>query len=97
MEVLALLWLPLVLLVGLWPLSGLSRRIDRQGQRLKAIERRMQLITDHLGIAEPALPVPDTVARHLEAGRKIQAIKAYRQATGVSLREAKDAVEALSR
>ena len=33
----------------------------------------------------------------LRAGRKIEAIKAYRELTGVGLKEAKDAVEALER
>ncbi|MFO0594496.1 MAG: ribosomal protein L7/L12 [Myxococcaceae bacterium] len=33
----------------------------------------------------------------LRAGRKIEAIKRYRELTGVGLREAKDAVEALER
>ena len=39
---------------------------------------------------------PDVVAA-LRAGAKIQAIKHYRIATGVGLKEAKDAVEALAR
>ena len=39
---------------------------------------------------------PDVVAA-LRAGNKIEAIKHYRAATGVGLKEAKDAVEALER
>ena len=35
--------------------------------------------------------------RWVHAGRKIEAIKAYREMTGVGLREAKDVVEALER
>jgi hypothetical protein len=92
----ALVLVPLALLVGLlWPLSILLRQEDRHSRRLTAIERRMQLIMDHLGIAEPVHPMPDVV-RHLEAGEKIQAIKAYRKATGAGLKEAKDAVEQLA-
>lgn len=37
------------------------------------------------------------VLEHLLAGRKIDAVKAYRQATGAGLKEAKDAVEELAR
>jgi ribosomal protein L7/L12 len=37
------------------------------------------------------------VLRQLRAGQKIGAIKAYREATGCSLAEAKDAVEAIER
>ena len=45
----------------------------------------------------PVCP-PEVLAKlreHLKAGRKIEAIKAYREATDVGLKEAKDAVEAL--
>jgi ribosomal protein L7/L12 len=35
------------------------------------------------------------IESHLFAGRKIQAIKIYREATGLGLKEAKDAVEAI--
>lgn len=37
------------------------------------------------------------VTTHLRQGNKIEAIKAYRRATGAGLKEAKDAVEALER
>ena len=40
-------------------------------------------------------PPNDEVRAHLAAGRKIQAIKAYREQTGAGLKDAKDAVEAL--
>jgi ribosomal protein L7/L12 len=39
----------------------------------------------------------DEVMRWLRAGRKIEAIKVYREMTGVGLREAKEAVDALER
>jgi hypothetical protein len=45
-----------------------------------------------------AAPDPATLARiaeELRRGRKIEAIKLYRRATGVGLKEAKDQVEAL--
>jgi hypothetical protein len=38
--------------------------------------------------------VPPAAVEHLRKGRKIEAIKAVRQATGLGLKEAKDAVEA---
>ena len=37
----------------------------------------------------------EAVRKYLAAGEKIQAIKVYREATGVGLKEAKDAVEAM--
>src|SRR5262249_42665654 len=39
----------------------------------------------------------DEVATLLEQGQKIEAIKRYRERTGVGLKEAKDAVEAIQR
>lgn len=36
------------------------------------------------------------VREHLRAGRMIQAIKSYRDATGANLKEAKEAVEAIA-
>lgn len=40
--------------------------------------------------------IEDQLCALLRAGRKIEAIKIYREANGVGLKEAKDAVEALA-
>jgi len=45
---------------------------------------------------QPASEADDEVLKLLRSGRKIAAIKAYREQTGVGLKEAKDAVEALA-
>jgi hypothetical protein len=84
----------LVLLV-----SGSGRRAaaDHQARRLAEIERKLDLVIDHLGIQEPEWSGPAAALQELRAGRKIEAIKAYREATGASLREAKDAVEAIAK
>jgi len=65
-------------------------------RKLATIEHRLKLIMEHLDIAEPQPEYP-SVLQELEQGRKIQAIKLYRQQTGVGLKEAKDAVEELAR
>ncbi|GIF41621.1 ribosomal protein L7/L12 [Actinoplanes xinjiangensis] len=88
--------LPLVLLV-LVVAGGRRGTVDRQAQKLAAVERKLDLIMAHLGIREPEPDVPGAVLQELLAGRKIQAIKEYRDATGVGLKEAKDAVEFLAR
>jgi len=87
--------LVLVLLAVSWSLSTLSRQAKRQAEQMRAIDRRLKLVMDHLGIVERAPALPQVVREHLAAGRKIQAIKEYRAATGVSLKEAKDAVEGM--
>ena len=47
--------------------------------------------------ASPAPPqaIPDDVVALARGGKKIEAIKRYRELTGVDLREAKDAVDRL--
>jgi ribosomal protein L7/L12 len=45
--------------------------------------------------ATPSADAAQDVSALLAAGKKIEAIKAYRTATGVGLKEAKDAVDAL--
>jgi hypothetical protein len=93
---------PLILTVGLVLLfaSGSSRRAadGEQARRLRDVERKLDLLLlEHLGIVVPEPEAPAGVVDELMAGRKIQAIKAYREATGLGLKDAKDAVEALAR
>ncbi|MGC4857427.1 ribosomal protein L7/L12 [Micromonospora sp. DT4] len=64
---------------------------------LAVVERKLDLIMAHLDIREAELEAPGAILQGLLAGRKIQAIKAYREATGVGLRKAKEAVELLAR
>ena len=71
-----------------------SRGVDKA--RLAAIERKLDVIMNHLEISEPPPEEPDVVA-HLEKGELIQAIKVYRERTGLPLAEAKDAVERIAR
>jgi hypothetical protein len=61
------------------------------------MQRQLDAIMKHLGVAEPPESRPGAlspeVAALVTAGRKIEAIKLYRQETGVGLKPAKDAVE----
>ena len=73
---------------------------ERTGAGLKAAKDAVEAI--ERGQAPPASPVgdrafEDEVATLLERGQKIEAIKRYRERTGVGLKEAKDAVEAIQR
>lgn len=61
--------------------------------RLTAVQRKLDLVMDHLGIAAPE---EAEVAHHLENGRTIEAVRAYRKHTGVSLLEAKQAVDRIA-
>ncbi|MEU1528238.1 ribosomal protein L7/L12 [Streptomyces fagopyri] len=72
--------------------AGLEGRLGRTDRRIARVERKLDLILGHLGIQENE-PELEQVAALARDGRKIQAIKAYREFTGVGLKEAKDAVE----
>jgi ribosomal protein L7/L12 len=82
----------LVLLVA----GNYSQARRRDTVRLKAVERKLDLIIKHLEIDETLPGEPDVIG-HLENGDFIQAIKAYRDNTGASLAEAKAAVEEIRR
>ncbi|MDH6125774.1 ribosomal protein L7/L12 [Kitasatospora sp. GP82] len=66
-------------------------------QRLIAIESKLDTILTHLGITHP-LPETDPrrmpeVMKFVHAGKKIQAIKVYRERTGLGLKTAKEAID----
>ena len=74
--------------------------------RLAAVEEKLDRLLAHLGLdgdggPAPAVPAASNAEAHIraliQAGKKIQAIKAYREVTGQGLKESKDAVEAMER
>ncbi|MFC7303833.1 ribosomal protein L7/L12 [Streptomyces monticola] len=76
--------------------SGLiERKIERADRRVARVERKLDAVMAHLGISEPD-PLGTELSRVtdlLDRGRKIEAIKVYREVTGAGLKEAKDAVD----
>jgi hypothetical protein len=60
-------------------------------------QRQLDAIMKHLGLPEPLTSRPGALSPQvtalIAAGRKIEAIKLYRQETGHGLKEAKAAVE----
>ncbi|MGC9541979.1 ribosomal protein L7/L12 [Streptomyces sp. UG1] len=76
-------------------LLGVQSRFSQADKRVARIERKLDLIIDHLGLREDD-PRMDEVVALLRDNRKIQAIKLYREITGAGLKEAKDAVEQLA-
>jgi ribosomal protein L7/L12 len=65
--------------------------MERALEQLDRIERKLDLIMARLGIEEP--DGMDEVGELVRAGEKIEAMKRYRELTGVTLQDAKDAVE----
>ncbi|MEV5440142.1 ribosomal protein L7/L12 [Streptomyces sp. NPDC052682] len=81
-------------LVLLLALVTLQSRIAQAERRAVRVERKLDRILDHLGLREDE-PWRDEVEALVRDGRRIQAIKVYREATGVGLAEAKEAVDRL--
>jgi ribosomal protein L7/L12 len=67
----------------------------RQMRRLALVERKLDAVLDHLGVQVPE-PHLEQVETLLRQGKTIHAVKAYREATGADLREAKEAVDRLA-
>jgi ribosomal protein L7/L12 len=60
------------------------------------LERNVDRLLQHHGLStESPLPELPAVIEEIERGRKIHAIKAYRELTGADLKEAKDFVDDL--
>ncbi|MES2461152.1 MAG: hypothetical protein V4671_11275 [Armatimonadota bacterium] len=79
--------------------------MENEGQivvRLARVERLLDAIAKHIGLdletVEMSAANPSSqVLTYIREGQLIQAIAAYRNETGVGLREAKDAVEEIKR
>jgi ribosomal protein L7/L12 len=78
-------------------IAELQRQVRRQGELIDILYRRLGVgQLDAAGMPSSDGAYPDVVDA-IRAGNLIQAIKNYREHTKVGLKEAKDAVEALSR
>ena len=88
-----------------------DRNLLDHGRRIAELERKVSELYERLGQAEPAglggesgFSEPASVVAGedprlielIQDGKEIQAIKLYRELTGVGLAEAKDAVEQLA-
>ena len=65
---------------------------------LSRLEAKLDVLLKHAGLQfDPYADAPQPVIDALRRGKKIEAIKEYRTATGAGLQEAKDYVEELQR
>lgn len=76
-----------------WGSAASPREMLELRSRVRALEDMVAQMAQHLGVEfvppDHLAPVREAMAR----GRKIEAIKLYREATGCGLAEAKHAVE----
>ncbi|WP_043494609.1 hypothetical protein [Streptomyces viridosporus] len=86
----------ILLLVFLVVLSGISTRsrIAAADRRVARVERKLDLVLEHLGLREE-IPRLDEIVALVREGKTVQAVKVYREATGADLVEAKQAVDRL--
>jgi hypothetical protein len=70
---------------------------DRYAARINRLENQVKLLSDRLGIPfdDGSSGMPPEVVELARAGRKIEAIQAYRSLTGAGLAESKNAVDSL--
>ncbi|MGF0174630.1 ribosomal protein L7/L12 [Streptomyces sp. Marseille-Q5077] len=81
-----------IALVAIVGFVSVESRISRADRRVARVERKLDLILDHLGLRDDDPRMAKVVAL-LREDKKIKAIKEYREITGVGLAEAKEAVE----
>ncbi|WP_255947337.1 hypothetical protein [Streptomyces odontomachi] len=75
--------------------GGIESKVRRADRRVARLERKIDLIAEHLGVQTDS-PELEKVTALVREGKKIQAIRAYREITGAGLREASLEVERLA-
>ena len=75
----------------------LSSFVDQIFERLRALEAQMVRVSEAAGVSydAPGAGVPQEVVDLVQAGDRMGAIKKYREATGVGMAEAQEAVAKL--
>ena len=88
------IYLTFLLTAGFFFFVAKMRPATGDATSLAPIEKRVDALLKNAGIRyDPVSSMPAGVQDALTNGNKIEAIKLYRDATGVGLKEAKDAVE----
>ncbi|OZM72013.1 hypothetical protein CFN78_17930 [Amycolatopsis antarctica] len=91
----SVLMLILIVLLLATAAAGAVGRRNRADRRVARVERKLDAVLAHLGVELPE-PGMDRVHALLAEGKRIEAIKAYRECTDADLREAKEAVDRLA-
>lgn len=84
-----------LVLAAFWGIMTIQSRISQADQRVARVERKLDLVLEHLGL-DGEDPRMGEVVSLVRTDKKIQAIKVYREITGAGLKEAKEAVDRLA-
>ena len=79
-------------------MASYDNEIHELRQKIAKLERQIEFILKNQGLTyrdEPNQSVNPEIIDLMRRGNKIQAIKIYREETGVGLKQAKDFVESL--
>jgi len=85
------IWIMLVVLL----LSSILQGINQLRKNTKRTNKILEKIAKQIGVPEES--VDDEIKSLVADGEKIKAIKMYRKATGVGLKEAKEQIDLLSK
>lgn len=80
-------------------MSRADQEIVKLKERVRKLEHQLDFILDHLQLSPPNEPEPRVspeILDMLREGRKIEAIKLYREETGLGLKEAKEFIDSLT-
>lgn len=97
------------MIVALLPALAYTQRVRQLEKRVRVLSKRLDMVASRAAGEErlqppapgfpPGFPsqAADRILVFLRAGKKIDAIKVYRESTAVDLAEAKSEVEAIAR
>jgi hypothetical protein len=97
-ELIALVVLGVILLVVFSAALRLIEMRSRMGTLFYRVEAKLDLLLKQANVKfDPYANVPREIVDAVRAGQTLQAIKLYRDSTGVALKEAKDFIEEFQR
>jgi ribosomal protein L7/L12 len=79
---------------GTYSQASLEANFNAMSERLRGIEAQLVVLSAHAGVPYeiPSAEVPAEVVELVQAGKKIEAIKRYRELTNASFDEARDVI-----
>jgi ribosomal protein L7/L12 len=82
---------------GAYDSNTLSRHFQQVNERLARLEEQMALVSEKLGLPFelPTSDVPLEVVSLVREGKRLEAVKRYRELTGADFDEARSVVELL--